>query len=161
MSTSSDDPVIGRPTLYRPEYAEQVRKLARLGATDMEIADFFGVNVATIYRWANEHEDFCEARKNGKEAADERVERALYHRALGYSHDAVKIMVADKTVVREEYVEHYPPDTTAAIFWLKNRRPEAWRDKQEIDHRSGDGSMSPKDHSAAVLEALRAKHDAR
>lgn len=126
-----DQPTIGRPTLFRDEFVEQVRKLTLLGATDREIADFFKVSENTIYRWAIEHEDFCEARKNGKEAADERVERSLFHRAIGYKHDAVKMFQAGGAVISEPYVEHYPPDTTAAIFWLKNRRPKEWRDKTE------------------------------
>ena len=133
-----DEPTIGRPTLFRDEYVEQVRKLALLGATDREIADFFKVSEATIYRWAIEHEAFCEARKSGEEAADDRVERSLYHRALGYKHDAVKMFQAGGMVISEDYVEHYPPDTTAAIFWLKNRRPDRWRDRRE-QNITGDG----------------------
>jgi len=70
------------------------------------------------------------------------VERSLYHRAVGYSHDAVKILTVARgdgrsEVVQVPYVEHYPPDTTAAIFFLKNRRPDRWRDTQNIDHAVG------------------------
>lgn len=124
---------MGRPSKFKPEFVGQAQKLAQLGATDREVADFFGVNEATVHRWKHEHPEFCESLKVGKEAADDRVEQSLYRRALGYSHDAVKIMTADGEVVHEAYVEHYPPDTTAAIFWLKNRRPGAWRDKTEQD----------------------------
>ena len=56
------------------------------------------------------------------------MEASLYQRGIGYSHEAEKILVVDKQVVREKYVEHYPPDTTAGVFWLKNRRPHLWRD---------------------------------
>ncbi len=124
----------GRPTDYRDAYAEGARKLALLGATDAEIADFFDVDVRTIYRWKNAHEAFCQALKAGKEQADERVERALYHKAVGYEQKAVKIfMPANATEpVYAEYVEKLAPDTTAAIFWLKNRRSQEWRDK--VDH---------------------------
>ncbi len=129
----------GRPTDYKPAYAEGAKTLAKLGATDAEIADVYGVNVATIYRWKLAHPEFCEALKVGKEEADARVERSLYQRALGYEHEAVKIfMPAGATEpVYAPYIEKYPPDTTAAIFWLKNRRPDEWRDKQEIDHKGG------------------------
>ena len=71
--------------------------------------------------------------------ADERVERSLYRRAVGYTYDAIKIMQNKGVVVTHKYKEHVPPDTTAAIFWLKNRRGEAWKDvrKHEVG-RPGD-----------------------
>ncbi|MEN2749338.1 helix-turn-helix domain-containing protein [Sphingomonas sp. T9W2] len=128
------DGVMGRPTKYRPEFVEQARKLAALGATDREAADFFEVDEATIHRWKHTHPDFCESLKVGKETADARVEQSLYRRALGYSHDAVKMHSVEGTVVTTPYVEHYPPDTTAAIFWLKNRKPTEWRDKTVVEH---------------------------
>lgn len=126
---------MARPSKYDPKFPEQARKLCLLGATDLEIADFFGVSVASLYRWKNEHPAFCEALKEAKAEADKRVEESLYHRALGYSHDAVKIfMPAGATEpVHAPYREHYPPDTTAAIFWLKNRQPDRWRDKHEVE----------------------------
>lgn len=133
----------GRPSAYKAEFAEQAKKLCELGATDVELADFFKVSDRTVYRWQSQYPEFCQALKAGKEAADERVERALYHKATGYSHEAVKIFMpagADKPVYAE-YREHVPPDTTAAIFWLKNRRAEQWRDKTDVnvrhEHASG------------------------
>lgn len=123
----------GRPSSYNPAFVRQAQQLCRLGATDQEIADFFEVHVSTIYRWKAEHSDFCEALKSGKESADDRVERSLFHKAVGYSFDAVKIMSYEGAVIEAPYREHVPPDTTAAIFWLKNRRPEAWRDRKEHD----------------------------
>lgn len=128
-------PKIGRPTGYKPEFVKQAEKLCRLGATDREIADFFEVDRETIRRWSMKHEEFCGALKAGKEIADERVERSLYQRAVGYSHDAVKIFMpaGAENPVYAPYVEHVQPDTTACIFWLKNRRPEQWRDKREIE----------------------------
>ena len=131
--SSSESRGVGRPSKYRPEFVEQAEKLCRLGATDWEVADFFEVNIATIYRWKNEHEEFCDALKSGKVASDDRVERSLYSRALGYEHDEVDIRVIDGVIVKTPIRKFYPPDTTAAIFWLKNRRPEKWRDKQEVE----------------------------
>jgi len=131
--SSSESRGVGRPSKYRPEFVEQAEKLCRLGATDWEVADFFEVNIATLYRWKNEHEEFCDALKSGKVASDERVERSLYSRALGYEHDEVDIRVIDGVIVKTPIRKFYPPDTTAAIFWLKNRRPEKWRDKQEVE----------------------------
>lgn len=126
----------GRPTSYKNEYAKQATSLAALGATDMEIADFFEVEVRTIYRWKHDHPDFCQALKAGKEASDERVERSLYQKAIGYEQDEVKIFMpagADKPVYAP-YRAKIAPDTTAAIFWLKNRRSQEWREKQEMEH---------------------------
>jgi hypothetical protein len=125
---------MARPSKYDPAFPEQARKLCLLGATDLEIADFFEVSVASLYRWKNEHPEFCEALKEGKAEADKRVEESLYQRALGYSHEAVKIFNNGGEIITANYREHYPPDTTAAIFWLKNRQPERWRDKHEVEH---------------------------
>lgn len=124
----------GRETLFKAEYVEQAEKLSMLGATDIEIADFFGVDRSTLYRWKLAHEEFRDALKVGKEKADERVVSSLYHRALGYSHPDVDIRVIEGEIVQTELVKHYPPDTAAAIFWLKNRRKDDWRDKQEHEH---------------------------
>ena len=131
----------GRPTLYDPAYCEQARKLCLLGATDIELADFFEVNVATIYRWRNTHEEFCEAVTCGKGACDERVQRSLYNRAVGYTYDAVKIFMPGgaEEPVYAPYREHVPPDTGAALNWLKNRRGDEWRDRQLLEHTGKDG----------------------
>lgn len=138
MSEPTSRPV-GRPTDYAESFSEEARKLCQLGATDMELADFFEVDVRTIYRWKNLHETFCQAVTCGKEAADVRVERALYNRAVGYSHPAVKIFMpagAEKPVYAD-FTEHVPPDPGAAFNWLKNRKPAEWRDKQEVEHSGG------------------------
>jgi hypothetical protein len=137
-------PSRGRPTAYKPAYAKQAEKLCALGATDFELADFFKVDTRTIYRWRNQHDDFCQAVTCGKERADERVARALYNRAVGYTFESEKIQVMrDGTIVRAPMLEHVAPDPAAAMNWLKNRQPDKWRDKQEIDHKSSDGSMTP------------------
>lgn len=142
----------GRPTDYQPEYAEQVRKLCEKGFTDPEIADFFDVSIRTIYRWKLNHEEFCQGLKLGKDVPDDRTERSLYHRANGYSwkeQQAFKLKdveYEDGKKVREtervEVVEvnkHVPPDATSAIFWLKNRRKDHWRDRHEHEMSGVDG----------------------
>lgn len=136
----------GRPTEYKPEYCVQVEKLCKLGATDKEIADFFDVTEQTINNWKSEHDEFFESIKKGKTLADANVAEKLYQRALGYSHDAVKIFPdggkdekGNKAPLIVPYIEHYPPDTIAAIFWLKNRQRDKWRDKQEVDIRTPEG----------------------
>jgi hypothetical protein len=146
----------GRPSSYKPEYAAQAEKLCKLGATDIEIADFFGVERTTVWRWSQAHEEFCNALKAGKEVADERVERSLYARALGYTHDAVKIFNANGEALVVPYREHVAPDTTACIFWLKNRKPGEWRDKQDIEH-SGGITVGTKEQRDAAVRAAEAK----
>lgn len=125
----------GRPSRYRDEYAEQARKLCRLGATDKEVADFFGVDVATVHRWKLKHPGFRDALKDGKSQADAEVADRLYQRACGYSHADTKFATFEGTITdQREYTKHYPPDTIACIFWLKNRRPDLWRDKVGLEH---------------------------
>lgn len=128
----------GRPSEYSPDYVAEVEKFAKNGATDMEIADFFDVSVRTIYRWRAQHDDFCHAIKAAKLEADARVERSLYQRALGYEQESVKIFLGkDGEPVLVPFREHITPDSTAMIFWLKNRKPKEWRDKQEVEHSGG------------------------
>lgn len=137
----------GRPTKFMPEYVAVSVKLYDKGWTDEEVADFFDVSVRTLYRWQVDHEDFCQAVKMGKESPDNRAERALFHRAVGFEwteQQAIKVKETKyengKRVAEMERVEvvdlkrKAPPDTTASIFWLKNRRKEDWRDKHEVDH---------------------------
>lgn len=105
----------------------------------MEIADFFGVDVRTLYRWKGEHEAFCQALKSGKDEADDRVERSLFARANGYEHDEVDIRVVAGGIVQTPIRKYYPPDTTAAIFWLKNRKPGDWRETKAVELTGADG----------------------
>lgn len=133
----------GRPSLYRREHNRQAYHLALLGATDIDLARAFGVDERTINRWKRDQKGFCQSLKRGKDQADARVAHSLFRRARGYSHKAVKILtVADgidqgSHVEKVDYIERYPPDTTAAIFWLKNRRPREWRDRHEMAHSGG------------------------
>lgn len=122
----------GRPTKYKPEFDEQARKLCELGAADEELANFFKVSRVTIWRWAQTHEGFCSALKVGKESADERVANSLYHKAIGYTFDSEKVFQYGGKIIRAAVKEHVPPDTTAMIFWLKNRRPHEWRDQRDL-----------------------------
>jgi hypothetical protein len=124
----------GRPTKYKPDYVAQAAKLCALGATDAEMADFFEVTLSTFSLWKVKYAEFSDSLKSGKDIADRRVETALYNRAMGYSHEDTDIRVIEGQVVMTPMIKNYPPDTTAAIFWLKNRQPEQWRDKREIGH---------------------------
>lgn len=144
---------VGRPSSYKPEYAGQAEKLCYLGATDMELADFFGVDVRTIHRWKADHPEFCHSLKTGKEALDERVERSLYHRAVGYTYDAEHFSNYQGVVTVTPYKAHVPPDTTAGIFWLKNRRSKDWRDVQRHEHgKPGDFANMSDDELRQTVE---------
>lgn len=125
---------MARPSKYVPAFADQAAKLCKLGATDRDLADFFEVSESTLNLWKLTHAEFSESLKLGKEEADKRVEQSLYRRATGYSHDAVHIAQFQGNPVVVPYVEHHAPDTTACIFWLKNRKPAEWRDKVEQQH---------------------------
>lgn len=124
----------GRPPKYQTAFAKQAEKLCALGATDMELADFFEVDTRTIYAWRNTHPEFSQAVIAGKEGADDRVERAFYNRAVGYTFESEKVFQFQGEIVRADTREHVPPDAGAALNWLKNRRPEKWRDKQVVEH---------------------------
>ncbi|CDO34317.1 hypothetical protein [Novosphingobium sp. KN65.2] len=140
----------GRPTAYREEFAVQAEKLCALGATDLELADFFQVDVRTIYRWKHTHDEFCQALKVGKDVLDDRVERSLYQRAVGYSFNSEKVFHFQGHITRAETIEHVPPDPGAALSWLKNRRGDKWRDKIEHEH-------GVTEDVAAILAERRAK----
>lgn len=120
----------GRPSSYKPEYAEQARLLCERGATDYDLAEHFEVTVRTIWRWNNQFPDFCQALKIAKGEFDDRIERSLAQRAVGYSYDAVKIFLpkGSTEAVLVPYTEHVPPDVGAAKLWLSNRRRQDWTD---------------------------------
>lgn len=146
----------GRPTDYKPEFAEQAAKLCEKGFTDTELAYFFDVTTRTIMRWKVKHEEFCHAVKNGKDANDDRVERSLFERAMGYEQEAVKIFMPAGTTepVYAKYTEKVAPSDTAAIFWLKNRRPEKWREKAFVEQ-EGDGVADPTEIARRVAMLLQ------
>ena len=123
----------GRPTKYREEYCEQAEKLCLLGADDKRLADFFEINVDTLYKWKRDHDQFSEAIKAGKELANANVAHSLYRRAIGVKVTETKFEKGDGGMKKVRTEKELPPDTSAAIFFLKNRDPN-WRDKQETEH---------------------------
>lgn len=138
---------MARPTKYKAEFAEQARKYCLLGAIDKDLAVFFEVDELTINRWKDAHPEFCKALKEGKDEADAKVADRLFNRALGYSHPEDKIFNNNGTPMVVPTTKHYPPDTTACIFWLKNRQKEQWRDKQETELTGKDGGPIEVEHT--------------
>ena len=122
----------GCPTKYKPEYDDLAYKYCLLGATDKELGDFFSVTETTVNNWKIDYPSFFESIKRGKEKADAEVANSLHKRATGYDQKTDKIFQYQGDPVVVPTVEHIAPDSTAAIFWLKNRRSSDWRDKQEI-----------------------------
>jgi hypothetical protein len=122
---------------YRKEYARIAEFLCARGATDDDLAAAFGVVKQTIYTWKGAHPAFAAA-FSAKDTADDAVERALYERAVGYEHEAVKLFNHNGSVIEAPYVERYAPDVQAIRLWLINRRPKQWRDRQETTHEVGD-----------------------
>jgi hypothetical protein len=143
------------PTKYRPEMCVQARKLCLLGATDKQLADFFEVHEVNLREWKTKHPEFGEALRKAKDEADGTIAQALFHRARGYKHLAVKFFQHEGKIIHKRYVEHLAPDTTACIFWLKNRRPDVWRDRHELTGANG-GAIEHKIEDVTDVEAARA-----
>ena len=121
-----------------PEGLLKIEGWARDGLTDEQIAHNMGISVATLYNWKNEHLEILESLKRGKEVVDRMVENALLKRALGYEYEEVSEkyelgILTERKVTKKQVV----PDTTAQIFWLKNRKPSDWRDKPEGETEQG------------------------
>lgn len=144
----------GRPTAYKPEYAELAYKFCLLGASDTRLAELFEVSVATISNWKNDYPDFLEALRSGKDKADAEVAHSLYHRALGYKAPEDDIRVVNGAIVITPTIKHYPPDTGAATLWLKNRQGDKWRDKVETEHSGSIGVLYDGEQAARMAAML-------
>lgn len=136
-------------SMYLPAYDRQVFNLCLLGATDAEVADFFGVTERTINNWKDWYSTFFQSMRSGKIEADAQAASSLFKRATGYRYQEVKtkravpfgtedpsaFVDADLPVIEVVTTEkEMPPDTSAAFLWLKNRRPKDWRDKIEVEN---------------------------
>ncbi len=108
---------------------------AREGLTDRQIAAKLGISESTFYHYVKSYPEFEKALKDGKAPVDTLVENSLLKRALGYEYtETKKVTSGEKTIREEKTTKHVIPDTTAQIFWLKNRKPAIWRDKQVLGH---------------------------
>ncbi len=138
-----------------PDGLIKLEGLARDGLTDEQIAEKIGVSASTLYDWKKKYSEISEALKKGKEVIDRMVENALLKKALGYETKEVRVERDnegyEKTV---EVTRHVPPDTTAGIFWLKNRKPDVWRSKIELDHSESLGKL---DELLKGVDALATK----
>lgn len=133
MSESKKDTPnkVGRPSKL-PDRYEKIMDLAKQGKTDQQISDAIGISRRTLQHWKTNDWEFLLTLKENKAQADDLVEATLFQKATGYHLKKTKKEIDDNG--EEKIVEAYeeiPPDTTAMIFWLKNRRPKEWRDKIE------------------------------
>lgn len=127
----------GRPTEYHPDFCRQARLLVQLGAIDEDMAEFWLISVQTLMSWKREYPEFLSAIKEAKDNFDNKVEKSLLERALG-------VKVAGK-----DDVYSVPPEVTACIFWLKNRRRERWSDVKKIEV---EGTMEVQHNSTADID---------
>lgn len=116
---------------FHPRYVEQAEKLYKMGFTDAEFAEFIGASLSSVRMWRAKYPKFRKASEVGKDEADDRVARSFYMRATGYEHPTERIFHNRGEVVRAETLEHVPPDVQAGFLWLKNRRPDEWKDRSE------------------------------
>jgi hypothetical protein len=126
----------GRPSAFKPAYVVQANKLALLGQTDAEMAEFFDVAESTFHLWKLKHPEFSESLRAGKEVADSEIAKALYHAALGgviVTETREQTNAEGKTIMRAKEVKELPPNVTAMGIWLKCRKPEVWRDRVAVD----------------------------
>ena len=119
-----------------PEGLLKIEGWARDGLTDEQIANNIGISVSCLNNWKNKYVEILESLKKGKEVVDRQVENALLKRALGYEYTETTreyIPELDEMKTTKKVTKQVAPDTTAQIFWLKNRKPDKWRDKQEYE----------------------------
>ena len=129
-----------RHTTYKDWITEEgiikLEGMAMDGLINEQIAHNIGIHPSTLYDWQKEYPEIAHALKRGKEIIDRQVENALLKRALGYEYEEVKMVVekdekGNEKKRQEKVIRKVVPDTTAQIFWLKNRKPGEWRDRRE------------------------------
>lgn len=131
----------GRPTVFKTEFLAVIFKMCELGATDSDLAAAFGVTRGTINNWKKKHPEVFVQIKQGKNEANEKVEKALYQRALGFKCDETKFATFEGQITdSRKFKRHYPPDINAIKFFLTNRDPERW--KNLIDPNQVDGEQA-------------------
>lgn len=161
----------GRPSDYRPELCEMVRKLALLGLTDEEMADVIGKPIRTFLEWKVKHPEFQQAIKNGKTPADADVSDRLHQRAMGYEWDEqqpiklkeIRYGENGKKVAEIEHVKIVtvrrvvPPSEVAGIFWLCNRQRDKWRQRQEVTGAGGKPLIPEEPNWGIVRDGIEGK----
>jgi transcriptional regulator with XRE-family HTH domain len=125
---------VGPPEKWRKENLSIIQTMVSMGMTQREIAEALQVRRETIWAWQRKHPELTNALRAGAEIADARVEASIYERAVGYEYRTEKVFQYRGEPVRIETKAHVPADPQLAIFWLKNRQPERWKDRMEVQH---------------------------
>lgn len=131
METQEKSKKPGRPNQLNEELTDKILELAKKGKTNKQIAQIIGISPQTIYYWQRTNDQFKWAFSEAKSAADDLVEASLFRKAIGYTCPETKVFQYEGQIIEHTIQKHYAPDTTAGIFWLKNRRPEEWRERVE------------------------------
>jgi hypothetical protein len=121
----------GQPTKFRPEYVDIAYRFCLLKATDRQLAELFKVSSKTINKWKKLFPEFGEALRTGKVTADTDISKSLYHRAKGFEHRSVDVRLVNNEMVRTTKVRYFPPNVRSIMFWLRNRQPDKWREKNK------------------------------
>lgn len=128
----------GRPSKFDGINLELVQYMYESGATDVQVAEKINITRQSLDNWKKKHPSFFASLKDWKIEADKTVEKSLYQRACGYTTNETKVFCNPAGMITtHEMKKHYAPDPTSMIFWLKNRQPDKWREKQEVEHSSG------------------------
>ncbi|MDD2753892.1 MAG: hypothetical protein PHS80_00055 [Methanothrix sp.] len=149
---------LGRPKIpYDPLYHDvEAERYASQGLINMEMAKGLGISSDTFYTWLKEHDTFSEAVKRGKAIADQKVVESLYKRATGFTFTETKHVDDGNSVRIESSIKCIPPDTTACIYWTKNRLMKEWRDKVETEVSGNIRVVSAKELSDDELARIAA-----
>lgn len=135
----------GRPVKYEGEKTD--RDVFEFASTypviDRQIAEFLEISLSTLSEWKNKYPSFSESLNSAKQIINQKVEAALFKKAVGFREKESKVFCHEGMIIAEEFEKVYPPDSTAMIFWLKNRDPNRWKDKREDEAKKEDEQSYP------------------
>ena len=146
-----------RTTSYKDWTTEEgllkIRGWARDGLINSEIAERIGIAEGTLYSWKNKYKEIDEALKDGQDIVDRQVEESLFKKAMGYEYEETKQIIEKDEMGKdrkrvEKVTKYYPPDSTAIIFWLKNRKPGEWRDRR-------DSTIDVKSENVVIIDDIK------
>lgn len=131
----------------------KIRGWARDGLINSEIAEEIGIAEGTLYSWKNKYKEIDEALKDGQDIVDRKVEESLFKKAMGYEYEETKQIIEKDEMGKdrkrvEKVTKYYPPDSTAIIFWLKNRKPGEWRDRR-------DSTVDVKSENVVIIDDIK------
>lgn len=151
----------GRPFKYKKNWDKIARNMRMLGYSQEEIAEVIGVSTQAIRDWLVTYESFARAWEEGGPIADAKVTRAMYKRAVGYSHPDVKIFHGLDGTTVVPFTKHYPPETPAIQYWLGNRQPKLWKSLSSVALTGADGKDLPAAPPSISVMVIQSPHRQR